>query len=309
MELRRIGNSDLQVSVVGIGCNNFGMRCDEEATRAVVDKALEIGVNFFDTADIYGGRGRSEELLGKALGARRREAVVATKFGGPMGEGLAGASATYIPKAAEASLRRLGTDYIDLYQIHFPDRAVPLEETLRAMDALVKSGKVRQIGCSNFAGWQLADAQWISRHYGLASFVSAQNQYSLLEHQIERELVPAVHHFQVGILPYFPLASGLLTGKYRKGEPAPAGTRLAAMGERASRALGDESMARVDKLRTFAEEHGHSLLELAMSWLASKSYVPSVIAGATRPEQVEQNVKAAQWRLTEDERKAVRELL
>src|SRR5689334_12252038 len=199
MELRRIGNSDLQVSVVGIGCNNFGMRCDEEATRAVVHKALDLGVNFFDTADIYGGRGRSEELLGKALGPRRRDAVIATKFGGPMGEGLAGGSESYIPKAAEASLRRLGTDYIDLYQIHFPDPRVQLEETLRAMDSLVKSGKVRQIGCSNFPGWLLADSQWISKHNGLARFVTAQNQYSLLERQIERELIPAAQHFSVGI--------------------------------------------------------------------------------------------------------------
>jgi aryl-alcohol dehydrogenase-like predicted oxidoreductase len=309
MERRRLGNSNLEVTAVGIGCNNFGMRCDENQTRAVVHKALDLGINFFDTADIYGGRGTSEELLGRALGARRCEVVIATKFGGPMGEGLGGGSAKYIPKAVEASLRRLGTDCIDLYQIHFPDRAVPIEETLRALDALVKEGKVRAIGCSNFAGWQLADALWTSRFHGLAAFCAAQNQYSLLERQIERELVPAVRHYGVGILPYFPLASGLLTGKYRKGEQPPAGTRLALMGDRAGRLLSDANFDKIEKLRAFAAEHGHSLLELAIGSLVSKAYVPCVIAGATRPEQVELNVKAAEWRLSQDEKTALRELL
>ena len=309
MERRRIGHSELEVTVVGIGCNNFGMRCDEQQTRAVVDKAIDVGINFFDTADIYGGRGKSEELLGKALGARRRDVVIATKFGGPMGEGLAGGSAKYIPQAAEASLRRLGTDYIDLYQIHFPDRTVPVEETLRAMDALVKAGKVRAIGCSNYAGWQLADAAWTARTAGITAFCSAQNQYSLLERAVERELVPAVKHFGVGILPYFPLASGLLSGKYHKGEAPPAGTRLAAMGDRAGRLLSADNVDKVEKLRAFAAEKGHSLLELAIGWLVSKEYIPSVIAGATRPDQVEANAKAAAWRLSEDEKKSLRELL
>jgi aryl-alcohol dehydrogenase-like predicted oxidoreductase len=309
MERRRLGQSDLDASVVGLGCNNFGMRCDEEATRAVVHRALDLGINFFDTADVYGGRGVSEQLLGRALGARRSEVLIATKFAGPMGEGLAGASAAYVVKAAEASLKRLGTDVIDLYQIHFPDASTPIEETLGALDGLVTSGKVRQIGCSNFTGWQLVEAQWTSRTASLAAFCTAQNQYSLLDRRIERELIPAAKKYGVGILPYFPLASGLLSGKYHKGEPAPSGSRLSLMGPRAGRFLNDDNLDRVEKLRAFAAERGRSLLDLAIGWLVSNPAVPSVIAGATKPEQLDQNVQAATWRLTDEDRTAVDELL
>jgi aryl-alcohol dehydrogenase-like predicted oxidoreductase len=303
MEHRRLGNSGLQVSAVGLGCNNFGMRCDAEATRAVVHRALDEGITLFDTADIYGGRGKSEELLGRALGDRRRDVVIATKFGGPMGDHpyQRGASRRYVMAAAEASLRRLGTDYIDLYQLHFPDPATPQEETLDALDSLVRAGKVRYLGSSNFAGWQLADAIWISRANHLASYVSAQNQYNLLDRRIERELVPACRHFGVGILPYFPLASGFLTGKYRRGAEPPAGTRLALMRPMADRVMTEQNFATLERLEEFARTRGHTMVELATSWLAMQPEVSSVIAGATRPEQVSENVKAAGWKLGADE--------
>ena len=230
MEYRKLGNSGLKVSAVGLGCNNFGMKCDAEQTRVVVHKALDEGITLFDTADIYGNRGGSEELLGKALGDRRREIIVATKFGMAMGDGpyLKGGSYRYVIAAAEASLKRLGTDYIDLYQIHQPDADTPQSETLEALNDLVRAGKVRYIGHSNFAAWQAVDAHWISRTRGFAAYVSAQNQYNLLDRRIERELVPACREFGVGILPYFPLASGFLTGKYKRGAEPPKGTRLLA---------------------------------------------------------------------------------
>ena len=248
MEHRALGKSGLQVSVVGLGCNNFGMRVDAAQTQAVVRRALEEGVTLFDTADIYGGRGKSEELLGQALGERRKDAIVASKFGMPMGDGpyMRGGSRRYIMNAVEASLRRLGTDYIDLYQIHQPDPATPQEETLAALDSLVRAGKVRYIGCSNFAGWQLADAAWISRERGLASYISAQNLYNLLDRRVERELAPACEHYGVGILPYFPLASGFLTGKYRRGAEPPQGTRLALMRSMAGRVLTDANFATLE---------------------------------------------------------------
>src|SRR5579863_6134457 len=231
MEYRRLGNSGLQVSLAGLGCNNFGMRIDAEQSRAVVHRALDEGITLFDTADIYGNRGQSEEMLGKALGDRRKEIVLATKFGMAMGDGpyMHGGSRRYIAAAVEASLKRLGTDYIDLYQIHQPDTETPQQETLEALTDLVRAGKVRYIGSSNFSGWQTAEAACISRNQGLASYVSAQNHYNLLERRVERELVPACKHFGVGILPYFPLASGLLTGKYQRGAQPPEGTRLALM--------------------------------------------------------------------------------
>jgi aryl-alcohol dehydrogenase-like predicted oxidoreductase len=303
MECARLGRSGLQVSVVGLGCNNFGWRCDAEQTRAVVERALEEGVTLFDTADMYGNRGGSEELLGKALGSRRHQVVVATKFGAPMGDGPYehGASRRYIHRAVEASLRRLGTDYIDLYQIHFPDSSTPQEETLGALDDLVRTGKVRYIGCSNFAGWQLADAQWISRAGGLASYVSAQNLYNLLDRRIERELVPACRHFEVSVLPYFPLASGLLTGKYRRGAEPPEGSRLATVGRMAEQALTDANFDRVEALERYARERGRGLLDLAMGWLAAQPHVASVISGATRPDQVTANVRASEWKLGADE--------
>jgi aryl-alcohol dehydrogenase-like predicted oxidoreductase len=303
MEYRALGKSGLQVSVVGLGCNNFGMRCDAEQTRAVVHRALDDGVTLFDTADIYGGRGMSEELLGKALGERRKDIIVATKFGMPMGDSpyQRGGSRRWIMAAAENSLRRLGTDYIDLYQIHAPDPATPQEETLAALDALVRAGKVRYLGNSNFAGWQLADAMWIARDGGFTPYISAQNEYNLLDRRIERELVPACRHFGVGILPYFPLASGFLTGKYRRGAALPKDTRLGLMQRMADRLLTDSNWTMLERLEEFARGRGHSMVELATSWLAAQPEVASVISGATRPEQVGENVKAADWKMSADE--------
>ncbi len=300
MEYKNLGRSGLQVSVVGLGCNNFGMRIDAEAAKAVVDKALECGINLFDTADIYGGRGKSEEMLGAALQGRRREAIIATKFAGPMGDGptWGGGSRRYIMSAVEDSLRRLNTDYIDLYQMHFPDVKTPLDETMRALDDVVRSGKARYIGCSNFAGWQVAESTWLARTQHGAAFVSAQNQYNLLDRRIERDLAPAVGQYGLGILPYFPLASGFLTGKYRPGQPPPEGTRLAAWGPRGAQMLSDQNFDVLTKLEQFAEAHGHSMIDLAIGWLASHDFVASVIAGATRPEQIEQNVAAGAWKLT-----------
>ncbi|HXW83361.1 MAG TPA: aldo/keto reductase [Candidatus Binataceae bacterium] len=303
MEFRALGNSGLQVSVVGLGCNNFGMRTDADGTRAVVAKALDEGVNMFDTADVYGGRGKSEELLGKALGNRRKDVIVATKFGSPMGDGphMRGGSRRHMMDAVDDSLRRLGTDYIDLYQIHFPDTSTPEEETLETFDSLVRSGKVRYIGNSNYAGWQLAEAAWISKSHGWASYISAQNLYNLLDRRVERELVPACKHYGVGILPYFPLASGFLTGKYKRGVEPPKDTRLGMMRPMAERVLNNENFDTLDKLESFAKSHGHSMVELATSWLAAQPQVSSVISGATRPEQVTENVKAAGWKMTSEE--------
>ncbi|MBM3141229.1 MAG: aldo/keto reductase [Chloroflexi bacterium] len=302
MEYRNLGRSGLEVSIVGIGCNNFGRRMDYAATEAVVGMAVDVGINFFDTADSYGGEGRSEQFLGRALKGKRHEIVVATKFASPMGEGpmRSGASRRYILQAVEDSLRRLDTDYIDLYQVHFPDPKTPLEETVRTLDDLVTSGKVRYVGNSNFAGWQIATAAKIAEHEHLEPFVTAQNQYSLLDRRIEQEVVPACEAFGLGILPYFPLASGLLTGKYHRGQPAPEGTRLAAwpMGERM---LTDQNFNVVEKLDEFAQRHERSILDLAIGWLASKSSIGSVIAGATKIEQVEANAKAAAWRLSAEE--------
>ncbi len=303
MEYRRLGNSGLKVSAVGLGCNNFGMRTDAEQTRAVVHQALDEGITLFDTADIYGNRGGSEELLGKALGARRREVVVATKFGMAMGDGpyLHGASYRYIMAAADASLKRLGTDYIDLYQIHVADPETTQHETLGALNDLVRAGKVRYIGNSNFSAWQTVDAIWISRSRGFASYVSAQNQYNLLDRRIERELIPACREFGVGILPYFPLASGFLTGKYKRGAEPPKGTRLSLVQRLAQQALTDENFATLERLEQFARSREHTILELAVGWLASQPQVASVISGATSPDQVAQNVKARNWKLSPEE--------
>ena len=303
MEYRNLGNSGLQVSIVGLGCNNFGRRCDADATAGIVQKALDLGVTLFDTADVYGPRGLSEEYLGRALKGKRQDVIIATKFASPMGEGpfMAGGSRRYIINAVEASLKRLGTDYIDLYQIHRPDPKTPLEETMRALDDLVRQGKVRYIGHSNFSGWQTAQAHYLAKMEHLTPFISAQNQYNLLERGVEAELAPACKEFGVSILPFFPLASGFLTGKYRKGEPMPEGARLTAMGPAAERMLNDRNWQTLGGLSEFAEGHGHSMLDLAIGWLASLPYVGSVIAGATRPEQVEQNVAAGEWHLTADE--------
>lgn len=302
MEYRNLGRSGLQVSVVGLGCNNFGGRLELEQTRAVVDKALDLGINLLDTANSYGGAGKSEEHLGQVLKGRRDKVVLATKFASPMGEGpmSGGASRRHIIQAVEDSLRRLQTDYIDLYQIHRPDPSTPLAETLRALDDLVHAGKVRYVGSSNFAAWQVVEAHYLCEKHNLEPLISAQNEYNLLDRRIERELVPACNEYNVGILPFFPLASGFLTGKYRPGQDAPEGTRLAAS-PMAGRILNEGNYATLTKLETFAQERGHTVLELAIGWLASQSHVPSVISGATRPEQVEANVAAATWKLTPDE--------
>lgn len=311
MEYRNLGASGLKVSIVGIGCNNFGRRCDQAATADVVDSALEAGINFFDTADIYGPRGLSEEFLGKALkGKDRSQVIIATKFASPMGEGdlMRGASRRYIFNAVEDSLRRLGTDYIDLYQQHVPDADTPIEETLGALDDLVRQGKVRYIGNSNFSGWQIADADWTAKGGGLNRFITAQNHYSLLDRRMEREVVPACEEFGLGILPYFPLASGMLTGKYSRGSEPAEGSRMAMWGDRAKAAMSDAVFDTVEKLKLFAQERGHTLLELAMSWLACQPYISSVIAGATSGDQVRQNAEAAAWCLTDEEMGQVAEI-
>ncbi|MGE0626689.1 MAG: aldo/keto reductase [Hyphomicrobiaceae bacterium] len=302
MKERNLGRSGLKVSVVGLGCNNFGARIDLEASRAVVHKALDCGVTLFDTADVYGNRGGSEEALGRILGPHRKDIVLATKFALDMDDAgvRKGASRRYIMSAVEDSLRRLGTDYIDLYQQHRPDPCTPAEETMRALDDLVSQGKVRYVGCSNLASWQVVDALWQSQVAHFVPFVSAQDEYSLLERGIERELIPALAAKELGLLPYFPLASGILTGKYRGGA-RPSGTRLTTEQRLGGRWLTRQRLETADRLADFAESRGHSLLELAMSWLACQPVVSSVIAGATRPEQVELNVKAAGWILSQEE--------
>ncbi len=306
METRTLGKSDLKVSVVGLGCNNFGGRIDLEASRAVVHKALDAGITLFDTADIYGTDSGSEKALGQILGPRRKGIVLATKFGMPMQKGgKVDASRGYIVSAVEASLKRLNTDWIDLYQLHKPDPATPIEETLRALDDLVRQGKVRAIGCSNLAAAQVAEAQRTSKDKGLAAFVSCQDEYSLVVRDIERELMAVIEANGMGLLPFFPLASGLLTGKYRQGEPPPKGTRLSSMPNHADRYMTPANWAKVGKLDAFARARGRSLIELAFGWLLSHRPLASVIAGATKPEQVEQNVRAAGWKLTADEIRAV----
>lgn len=306
METRTLGKSDLKVTVVGLGCNNFGGRIDVEASRAVVHKALDLGITLFDTADIYGDDCGSEKALGRILGARRKDIVLATKFGMPMQKGgKVDASRAYIMSAVEASLKRLNTDWIDLYQLHKPDPATPIEETLRALDDLIRQGKVRAIGCSNLSAAEVAAAQRTSTEKELSAFVSCQDEYSLVVRDIERELMPVIEASGMGLLPFFPLASGLLTGKYRPDQPPPKGTRLAAMANHAGKYMTAANWAKVGKLTEFAGVRGHSLIELAFGWLLSHRALTSVIAGATKPEQVDQNVRAASWRLTADEMTAV----
>jgi aryl-alcohol dehydrogenase-like predicted oxidoreductase len=305
MRYRRLGDSGLVVSVVGIGCNNFHRKVDAAGTRAVVDTALDQGINFFDTADIYGDEpGGSEELLGEALVGRRDEVVIATKFGMDMhgangpDHGARG-SRSYIVRAVEASLRRLRTDYIDLYQLHAPDPATPIAETLSALDDLVRAGKVRYLGHSNFSGFQTADAAWTARTGHLTPFISAQNEYSLLERGVEQDLVPALQHYGLGLLPFFPLASGLLTGKYACGATPPANGRLAE--RRYANRLAEARWAPIEALTGYAEKRGLSLLDVAIGGLAAKPAVTSVIAGATRPEQVTANAAASSWLPTADD--------
>lgn len=296
LKTRALGRSGLRVSEVGLGCNNFGGRIGLEETRAVVDAALEAGITLFDTADVYGNRGGSETLLGEVLGARRKDIVLATKFGHVMNEegALKGGARRYIITAIEASLTRLKTDWIDLYQLHRPDPNTPIEETLRALDDLVRAGKVRYIGASNLAAWQLVEADWTSRAGNLTRFISHQDGYSLLNREIETELLPVAQSYGIGLLPFFPLANGLLTGKYKRGEAVPVGTRLAGVGARADRLLTETNLTKLERLEGFAAQQGHTLLELAFSWLLAKG-AASVIAGATKPEQVRANAQAAAW--------------
>ena len=308
MTYRQLGDSGLTVSTVGLGCNNFGRRLDADATATVVGAALDAGITLFDTADIY-GVGASEELLGRALGRERENVVVATKFGMDM-QGANGpdwgarGSRRYIRKAVEASLRRLGTDWIDLYQYHRPDPVTPLEETLAALHELVVEGKVRYIGSSNFAGWQVVEADWVSRSGGLTPFVSAQNEYSLLQRDVEDEVVPACEHVGVGLLPFFPLASGLLTGKYRRGAAAPEGTRLAGQADRLAEADWDT----IEAIEGYAAERGLRPIDVAIGGLVAQPAVASVIAGATRPEQIADNVRAGRWEPTAGDLAALDEI-
>jgi len=302
MQKRKLGTSGLDVSVVGLGCNNFGM-IPKDAAQAVIDRAIEKGITLFDTADIYGNRGGSETALGEILGARRKQIVLATKFGMKMDDDGAksGASRRYIPQAVDASLKRLKTDWIDLYQLHTPDPKTPIDETLRALEDLVTSGKVRFIGCSNMPAWQIVDSLWIAETQSFSKWVTAQDEYSLVVRGAERDLIPALHAKQMSLLPYFPLASGLLTGKYKAGEKAPSGTRLSQMTYLANRYMTEKNFEIVGRLKDFAEKRNHTLLELAFSYLLSEQTVASVIAGATKPEQIDANVVAANWQLTPED--------
>jgi len=302
MDIRNIGHSGLRVSLIGLGCNNFGGRTGINESKAVIHAALDAGITLFDTADIYGNRGGSETALGQWLGARRKDIVLASKFGMAMddaGEKIGG-SRRYIMQAVDESLRRLKTDWIDLYQMHRPDPRTPIEESLRALDDLVRSGKVRYIGCSNLAAWQVVDATATAQLKGLNAFICAQDEYSLLFRTPETELIPALMAKGMGLLPFYPLAGGMLTGKYHRDAAAPSGSRFADA-KLAARYLHDANWPKVDKLQAFAAARGKSLLELAFSWLAAQKVVPSIIAGATTPEQIAQNVSAASWKLTAEE--------
>jgi aryl-alcohol dehydrogenase-like predicted oxidoreductase len=303
MDIRDLGGSGLRVSAVGLGCNNFGQRTDLETSRKVIHRALDLGITLFDTADIYANMGGSETVLGTVLGERRKDIVLATKFSKPMAtDGTKqGASRRYIMEAVEASLKRLKTDYIDLYQQHDYDPLTPIEETLRALDDLVRQGKVRYIGNSNFPAWRLAEADYVARAMNVTRFVSCQDEYSLVVRDIEKDLLPAAQEYNLGLLPFFPLASGLLTGKYKRGSTPPEQTRFATTPRLRERYVTPHNEDIVEKLEAFATARGRTMLELAFSWLAQRPQVASVIAGATRPEQIEQNVKAIAWTLNAEE--------
>jgi aryl-alcohol dehydrogenase-like predicted oxidoreductase len=315
MQYRPLGDSGLVVSVAGLGCNNFGGRLDLDGTRAVVNAAIDAGITLFDTADVYGGQGESERLLGEILGRRRDQVVLATKFGAQgsdMGYGpAAGAkgSRAYIRRAVTESLRRLRTDYIDLYQLHTPDPVTPIEETIAALHELVAEGKVRYLGCSNFAGWQIADAAHVAAAGGHPPFISAQNQWSLLQRRAEAEVVPAAMRFGLGVLPFSPLANGLLTGKVRRGQPIPPGSRLGSGSGYYVGYVTDEKLDRVEALIAWAEKRGVSMLEVAIGGLAAQAGCSSVIAGAMTPEQVKANATASEWAPSADELAEIDQIL
>ncbi len=300
MEYRKLGNSGLEISEIGLGGNNFGWWADEQTSITVINNAIDAGINFIDTADMY-GRGQSEEFVGKAVKSKRSQLIIATKFASKMGDGpnQKGGSRYYIMKAVDASLRRLQIDYIDLYQIHFPDPTTPIEETLRALDDLVRAGKVRYIGCSNFVAWQLCEALWTSKANNLQSFVTVQPQYNLLDRRIERELVPCCQSYNIGVIPYSPLSGGFLTGKYRHGEERPADGRLS--NSRFDGMFTEGNWNKLARLEAFAAERDHTVGELAIAWLLAKPWVSTVIAGARKIEQVSANVAAGEWKLTAEE--------
>lgn len=303
MKQRNLGASGVKVSLLGLGCNNFGGRIDTEASRAVIHRALDLGITFFDTADVYGNRGGSETCLGQFLGPRRKDILLASKFGNPMDDArtMKGASRQYIMSAVDASLRRLKTDWIDLYQLHRPDPLTPIEETLRALEDLVRQGKIRYIGCSGIAAWQLVGMQWTARHHGLSPLVSCQAEYSVLIRDAERDLVPAMQAYGIGLLPYYPLASGFLTGKYKRGAPMPEGARLTKGQRYADRYLTEANWTVLERLEAFCKDRGRTLLQLAFGWLAAQPLVSSVIAGATKTEQLDLNAKAVDWALAPQE--------
>jgi aryl-alcohol dehydrogenase-like predicted oxidoreductase len=305
MEYRQLGRSGLKVSAIGLGGNTFGNGADEAQTGRIVNRALDIGVNFIDTADVY-SRGVSEEYVGKAVKGRRREALIATKVRGRMGDlpNDEGLSRKHIMDGIEASLRRLDTDYVDLYQVHQVDTTTPIYETLSALDDLVRQGKVRYIGCSNFAAWQICEALWASDRKNLTPFVSVQPRYNLFDRAIERELLPFCRQYGIGIIPYSPLAGGILTGKYQEGQAPPPDTR-AGRQERLRAQLTSDTLGKVGALNKWAQDRGHTPGELALAWLLSRPEVSTIIAGATRPEQVDDNAKAAEWKLSQDDLKEI----
>ncbi len=309
MEFRTIGRSALKASVVSLGGDTFGRDIDENEAIKVIEYALDKGINYIDTADVYGkGGGRSEEIIGKAVKGKRERVIIATKFGVAVGEGAQQfahkhglGSPSYIMKAVEASLRRLNTDYIDLYQFHLPDPTTPIENTLRTLDTLVKNGKVRYIGCSNLPAWELCEALWLSRVAGLASFVSVQPRYNLLDRHCEEELVPCCQAYGIGLIPWYPLAGGFLTGKYRRGAALPVGTRFGSNPDFYAWLLSDANFSVLEKLTAFAAQRGRTVVELALGWLVTHPWVSTVIAGVTRTDQVAANIAAASWKLTETE--------
>jgi aryl-alcohol dehydrogenase-like predicted oxidoreductase len=307
MEFRRLGNSGLKVSEVGLGGNTFGWWANEQLSASIINTAIDAGVNFIDTADVY-DRGHSEEYIGRTLKGKRQQVIIATKFGHPMGQAPneRGGSRHYILRAVDSSLKRLQTDYIDLYYMHTPDASTPIEETLSALDSLVKSGKVRYIGCSNFAAWQVSEALWTSKTNRLTAFVVIQQGYNMISRQIEKELVPCCQAHGIGVIPYSPLASGLLTGKYRQGQEPPADSRLStSVLPGMKRILTEANWDKLSKLEILAKEHGHTLGELAIAWLLAKPWLSSVIAGAHKAEQVTANIAAAAWKLTSEQVSAV----